>query len=359
MPVVHALSAAERALRLEVSENVSDYIRFALATLAKIDASAQVTKWNPDSRNIERLEKAAVAPGTTTDPQWAAPLVGMDVLVSAFGELLRPAEVLGRLLPKARRVPFNVTIPRRTAGASAGWVGEGKPAPFSSLAFDDDTFGFSKVMALVAITKDLVKEGRPDAVALVSKDLTKASAGAVDQALLDPTWAGMPGVSPPAVTHGAPTVAASGTDAAAFRKDAAALVSAMVAADTGLASPAWVMSPPQRAALSLMDAALIRDDGTLAGWPILETTSPAVAGRIVLIDASELNIADGGAELDSTEAALLEMAAPATNPPTAATVMVSTWVENLVCLRVLRYVNWMRTRPGSAGYISGAAYGLV
>ena len=59
----------------------------------------------------------------------------MDTLVSAFGELLRPAEVLGRLLPMARRVPFNVKVPRQTAGASAGWVGEGKPGPFSSLAF--------------------------------------------------------------------------------------------------------------------------------------------------------------------------------------------------------------------------------
>ena len=99
------------------------------------------------------------------------------------------------------------------------------------------------------------------------------------------------------MTHGAPTVAASGTDVAAFRLDAAALISAMVAAGTALAAPSWVTSPEQRAALSLADAALIRDDGTLAGWPVLTTTSPAVAGRIVLIDSQQtLNVAQTSAQ---------------------------------------------------------------
>ena len=167
----------------------------------------------------------------------------------------------------------------------------------------------------------------------------------------------MAGVKPPAGLL-APTVAASGSDVAAFRKDAAALVSAMVTAGTALAAPAWVMSPEQRVALDLMDSSLIKD-GLLAGFPILTTTSPAVAGRIVLIDASELNVADGGAEVDSSEEAMLEVAARHADPPTAATVLVSLWQLDLVALRVIRYANWMRTRPGSVGYIEGAAYGLA
>jgi hypothetical protein len=362
MTAVRAYSAAELALSREVNGNALDYVGFALCKAARggnaVDGLALFAAQRPGSRNIEVLRKAAMAPGMSGDPVWAGPLAQMDVLVTAFGQLLRPAEVLGRLWPQVRQVPFNVKIPRQTAGSSAGWTGEGAPASASALAFDSTDFQHYKLMCLVAITAELARLGRPDAVKLVASDLVKASAQASDEAFLDPNSAGVAGVKPPAVTHNAPSITASGTDTAAFRLDAAALIAAMSSAGTGFGSPSWVTSPQQAAALRLLDASLVRDGG-LAGWPILETTSPAVAGRIVLIVADELDVGDGGAEVDASQEALLEMAAPATDPPTSGTVLMSLWQLNLTALRVVRYLNWLRTRPGSVGVIEGANYGFA
>jgi hypothetical protein len=357
---------ANSNLGRRLDPDVTDHVRFVLGTLAGIDAAQLVTKWNPGSRNVERLRKAAIGAGTTTDPAYAGPLVGLDVLVEAFGALLRPSEILGQLLPFARRVPFNIKIPRQTAGSSVQWVGEGRVTPLAALAFASDDFLHFKLAVLVAVTKELAREGRPDTVALVTQDLIKATAQAVDEALLNPSFAGSPGISPASITHAAPSLVASGTDAVAFKADAAKLIGEMVAAGTSLTAGRWIMSPPQRAALSLLDPALIRDDGTLAGFPVLTTTCSAIAtgtappvGNIVLVDASELNIGDLGAQIDTSEEALLEMSAPPTDPPTAATVLVSMWQTGLVALRVLRFANWQRTRPGTCGVITGCSYGLA
>lgn len=362
MPAVRAMTAAELAASRETNADARDYVRWAMCLAARggraHEALALFAALKPHSRNLEYLRRAVVAPGMTSDPAWAGPLVQTQILASSFAEMLRPNEILGRILPSARRIPFNVKVPRQTAGASAGWVGEGKPAPFASLAFEADEFGFAKVGALVAVSKELIQLSEPSAVQLVSTDLVKASGEAVDQQLLDPAAVGSPGISPPSLTSGAVNLVASGSDVTAARRDLAELVKIMITAGTKLASPYWVMSPEQRAALDLMDASLIKND-LLASWPILTSTAPAVTGRITLIDASELNIADGGAELDSREEALVEMAAPATDHLTSGTVLISLWQLNILALKVVRYCNWSKVQAGAVGYIDECAYGLA
>jgi hypothetical protein len=77
--------------------------------------------------------RAAVAPGTTVQATFAAPLVITNYL-NDFLELLRPATLLGRI-PGLRHVPFNVSMPAQTAGGTYKWVGQGKMKPVTNAQY--------------------------------------------------------------------------------------------------------------------------------------------------------------------------------------------------------------------------------
>ena len=81
-------------------------------------------------------------------------------------------------------------------------------------------------------------------------------------------------------------------------------------------------------------------------------------GRIILAKASEILLADDGEVLlDASREASLQMDSAPTNPPVAATVMVSLWQMNLVGIRAERFINWKKRRAGAVQYIDAANYG--
>ena len=61
-------------------------------------------------------EKAAVAPGTTTDATWAGPLSAYGTAREALA-LERGVSIIGQLAPKMRRVPFKTKVSRETGTA--------------------------------------------------------------------------------------------------------------------------------------------------------------------------------------------------------------------------------------------------
>ena len=60
--------------------------------------------------------------------------------------------------------------------------------------------------------------------------------------------------------------------------------------------------------------------------------------------------------LDASNQASLQMDSAPTNPPVAATVMVSLWQMNLVGIRAERFINWSKRRAGAVQYIDSANY---
>ena len=107
-------------------------------------------RWHNETPEVVEVLRAAVAAGTTTDPAWAAPLVNYQVMASEFIELLRAETILGRL-NGYRSVPFNIKIPRQTAGATANWVGEGLSKPVSRLVLDQVTLPWAKIAVICVI----------------------------------------------------------------------------------------------------------------------------------------------------------------------------------------------------------------
>jgi len=334
--------------------------------------------WHDSTPEVETVLKAAVAAGTTTDATWAKPLVEYQNMVSEFAELLRPQTIIGRI-PGLRRVPFNIKVPRQTAGSSAQWVGEGAPKPVSALAFDQITLGHTKLAGIVVLTDELVRLSNPSAEAIVRQDLIDTIVSTMDRDFIDPTNAGTTDVKPASITNGVTPVTASGTSIDHLRADVKALMAKFIAANMSLAGAVWIMSEIQALSLAMMLNPLGQPEfpglavngasgGTFFSLPVVLSEnvmdnpgsgSPITGNgaRIILAKASEIMLADDGeVMLDASREASLQMDSAPTNPPVAATVFTSLWQMNLVGIRAERFINWRKRRSGAVQYIDAAKY---
>ncbi|WP_244138741.1 phage major capsid protein [Burkholderia sp. BCC1640] len=341
------------------------FTRYAIAlarSKGNLMQAAEIAKqWKDSTPEVETVLKAAVAAGTTTDPTWAAPLVEYQNMAGEFIELLRPATIVGRI-EGLRRVPFNVRIPGQATGSSVGWVGEGKPAPVSALAFNTTTLGFSKVAGIVAITEELARFSTPSAEGVIQQDLISTISQFLDGQFIDPAVeAGANGLSPASITNGIKAIPASGKDAEAVRADVKKVFQAYIAANLSVAGAVWIMSETTALALSLMlnvmgqpeFPGLTMAGGTFFGLPAI--LSQTAGNNIVLAKASEILFADdGGVTLDVSREASLQMDSA---PVAGATELVSLWQSGFIALKAERFINWKRRRLEGVQYISGAAYG--
>ncbi|QQK01847.1 phage major capsid protein [Burkholderia anthina] len=341
------------------------FTRYAIAlarSKGNLMQAAEIAKqWKDSTPEVEIVLKAAVAAGTTTDPAWAGPLVQYQDMAAEFIELLRPATIVGRI-EGLRRVPFNVRIPGQATGSSVGWVGEGKPAPVSALAFNTTTLGFSKVAGIVAITEELARFSTPSAEGVIQQDLISTISQFLDGQFIDPdVEAGANGLSPASITNGVKAIPASGNDAEAVRADVKKVFQAFIKANLSVAGAVWIMSETTALSLSLMlnvmgqpeFPGLTMAGGTFFGLPAI--LSQTVGNNIVLAKASEILFADdGGVTLDVSREASLQMDSA---PVAGATELVSLWQSGFIAMKAERFINWKRRRVEGVQYISGAAYG--
>lgn len=341
------------------------FTRYAIALMrakGNLPQAAEIAKgWHDSTPEVEAVLKVAVAAGTTTTDHWASQLADYTYMASEFIEFLRPQTIIGKI-PGLRRVPFNIKLPLQNAGSSVGWVGEGAQKPVSKLNFDTVNFRFAKAAGIVVLTDELVRFSNPSAEALVRTDLAAAIAQFLDEQFIDPTVAEVANVSPASITNGAGTIAASGTDATAFRNDLADALTQMLNANVDPSGMHIVMQPTLAVALSLMRNALGQQEfpgitasgGTIEGYSVVTSNSVPV-GVVVFVKPSEILLADeGGINLDaSTEASLVmdDGVSP------AGTTLVSLWQKNMVALRAERIINWARRRDAAVFYITAAGYG--
>jgi len=324
-------------------------------------------RWPDQADEINMILRAPVAPGTTTDATWAAPLAHAQTLQNEFIELLRPETILGKL--NLRRVPFNVLIPGQTQGSTVAWVGQTAPKPVSSLGFADITLGINKIAGIVVISDELARLSTPSAEALIQADMIAQISQFMDVSFIDPASTAQAGVRPAAVTVGATAIAASGTDADALRSDVRALYAQWIATNQNNTGAAWVTTPGLAMAIGMMQNPLGQPEfpgvgatgGTFMGLPMVvseSVPSDTNGALLVLIKQSEILLADdGGVTIDVSREASLQMNSAPDNPATAATVFTSLWQQNLVGIRAERYITWAKRRPQAVAYISGANYG--
>jgi HK97 family phage major capsid protein/HK97 family phage prohead protease len=321
--------------------------------------------------DIDFVTRAGIAAGNTSDTTWASPLINYNVMAQEFIEYLRPMTIIGRI-NNFRRVPFNVKMPRGTGGTTVNWVGEGAPKPVSAMAFDTVSMTWAKCAGIVILTDELVRFSNPSAEAIVQQDLAAAIATFLDVNFIDPTKSAVTSVSPASVTNGVSPISATGTTPDALRADLKTLLQSFAANNIGLTGSVFVMTAQQAVAISLMRNSLGQpefpgvtiDGGTLNGIPIVASEnvpgtggSPTDGSLIVLLKPPEILLADDGqVSIDASREASVQMDGAPDSPPTASTVSMSLWQNNMVGIRAERYINWVKRRSTAVGFIQYAKY---
>lgn len=352
------------------------FTRYALAlaaskgNLMQALAMVQANKtWRDQTPEVETVLKAAVAAGTTSDSTWAAPLVEYQVMASEFIEYLRPRTIIGRI-PGLRRVPFKVKVPRQTAVATVGWVGEGKPKPVGKGAFDSVTLDFYKIAGIIVLTQELVRLSNPAAESLAREDLAGGIIQLMDQDFVDPDKAVSASVSPASITNGVTPRTATGTTYATFVADVKAVMQNFM--DVHISPDTIIMREELALAMSLMVTSLgnpqfpglTKDGGTLLGLPVVTSQnipytedSPQEGSPIIFLRASDIMLADEGQVMIdvSTEASVQMNDAP-DDPASASTVLTSFWQHNLIGIRAERMINWAKRRSAAVQFIAAAKY---
>ena len=321
-------------------------------------------QWKDSTPEVEIAVKAAVAAGNTTDSSWASPLVVTQNMASEYVELLYPMTILGKL-NGIRRVPFNVSMPRTTAGSTSSWVGEDDPKPVSKMSFETITLGHTKIATIVVLSEELVQDSSPAAEAIVQADMLASIAAYSDAQFIDPTVTASGSVRPASITNGLTTNNMTGAAVADVITDVKTLMDGFVNANIPFTNAAWVMHPRTALALSLLLSQLGTyqfptinvTGGTFMGFPVITSTSvPIDTGDdtyIVLIDAGSVLLADGGMQVDVSREASLQMDGA---PSDSASSVISLWQKNLVGLRCERRICYRRRRDEAVQVLSAVSY---
>lgn len=359
-----AASDARGGTIISVSRNLpkgTGFTRKAMALLVckgnKMEAAEYAKQWRDSTPEVEMELKSAIAAGTTQDATWAAPLALPMPLASEFIELLRPATIIGKI-PNLRKVPFNVSVPKQTAGGTYGWVGEGATKPVTNLQFGTVNLGFAKAAGIIVLTEELVRVSSPSAEAAVRNDMIKGIAGFLDSQFVLPAVAPVANVSPGSITNGTTPLTTAGTSAANARTDILALIGSVLVANGDTSNLVLIMSQTNALALGAalnplgqsMFPGMGAQGGSILGIPVI--TSQAAGANVILLDAQGILFADDGqVNIDVSREASLQMDSAPDSPTVETTVMVSLWQHNLVGLRAERWMNWVRATLASVKYV--------
>lgn len=315
------------------------------------------------TRGNDWVSKAAVAVGTTTDSDYAAPLVNYTVMVQDFFEFLRPQTIIGQIAG-LRTVPFNVRVPRQIGGGSAAWVGEGAPKPATATSFDYVELKYTKLATIAVITEELARFSSPSAEMIIRDTLAAAIIQTMDTDFVDPANAGSANVKPASITNGVSAIPSTGNTEAEIRIDIGNVFAPWIAANLTPLGGVWIMSATTALALSLVlnesgnpaFPGITMSGGLFFGLPVV--VSETVGNIVILARAPDILLADDGqVTIDVSREASVQMDDVPTNPVVAATVLVSLWQHNLIGVRAERMVSWVKGRAAAVQYLSGVNWG--
>lgn len=305
-------------------------------------AAEHARQWR-DPHLTEWMERAVTQPSTAD----GAPAL-MPPGAAAIVELTRARSLIGRIRG-LRRVPFRRDVAIATGGAEFQWIGEGAPAPVGRLQWSAADLVERKAGGIVALSQEILEFSDPAAEGLARAEIVNGLAAFLDRAFVDPALAET-NASPASLTNGATPIPGSGDPLQDLQTLIEAAVDALGTGDglTILMSDSVAL----RIAAALGSAgapAFGVGGGTLFGVPVV--TSSAMGDQMVAVHAPSVLLADDGrmtvdlsrhaSVLMDTDPASVEQAAD------AAPAYTSLWQNNLVGLRIMRWVNWEPARDNA------------
>lgn len=307
--------------------------------------AAQVELADDDA--MFRILKSAIGAGTISDANWASELSDFARLSGEFASRLRPATILGKLRGM-RPVPPNTRTIREASGGGGGWVAAGNPTPLSQYDLDEISLGVSKMQGGIVLTDEMTRTANAASLAWLEQLMIRTLAALLDAAFIDPTLTA--GDGPASATNGATPTQSTGSSAAQATADLKAMVQKLIDAGSDLSNATFVLHPRTALALSLMlntgnqfaFPSITALGGSLLGLPAITSAAvPIDTGAdtyISLIDASRILVADDGlAAVDVSWQSSVQLV---TDPATGAQTMVSLWANNLVGVRLTRWISW-------------------
>jgi len=311
-------------------------------------AFAEARGWT----EVVHMMKTATTASTTTE--WAG---AAGPVTSGFIAATRPLTITGRLALRAAALNTRLVI--GTGTSVGGFVFENEPEPVLEGSFSEVTLLPRRMVTTSVVTKDLLLLSVPGAEEVVLGELKRALVHAEDAAFIDNSALG-------SITIGAPTITSTGATIAAIDTDLKATLQVAFNADIPLLAPAWVMHPQTATYLASLRGtagpaypSINVKGGSLLGIPVLTSTAVARHGSpgetfITLLDASEILYADSGAaDIEVARHAAVEMS---DTPTGGAQNLRSLWQNNMVALRIQRWLAWRVMRSGAVVVLDGITY---
>jgi HK97 family phage major capsid protein len=308
------------------------------------------------------ITRAAVTPGTTTDPAWAGALVAAQTLSGEMIELVMKEAVIGQLT-QVRRVPFNIRIPREVSMiGTAKWVGQGASKPVGKGAYDFVTIPWAKAALITVITDELARFSNPAAETLMRDGLVRAITDFMNDQFLGSGIAPVANISPGGITNGLPvgqTFPSSGESQAQIQYDLTHAVSLLYEFNSPRA-PTWIMHPQNLIYIGAVLNAFGQPafpsaaGKSLMGFPVI-TSSHLDTDEIILLDQPSVLLAsDDSVTIDVSREASVQMDDA---PATPASPLVSFWAQNLIGIRGEMYAYWQRATDKGVVLITSVGYG--
>ena len=309
----------------------------------------------------DAIRKSVIAPLSEADAVAVLRPYAIDL-----ADALRPMTILGRLTA-ARKVKTRVRFIAASGGATGSFVAEGAPTPFSAMALATaGTIEPSKCVAALVQSAELFEESLEGTQDLLRNDLLAACAEAADAAFIAPDNGGAPG-RPASITNAGVQLTSSGATLANVDADLKALISAHVAAGNSLENAVLVGHPRSLTHIgSLRGSAgssafpsVGAKGGAIWGIPVLASASCDMGNSpsetvLAIVEADQILVADDGPlVVEVTREASLQLSdAPSAN----AAQEISLWQNNLLALKLVRWINWRARRTGAASSIVGINY---
>jgi hypothetical protein len=336
-----------------VMENYSDLKKLrddlgrstALMYWLKANGSTSRNNANEHFQNILPAYLKSAIPSHTADPAAVA-----QVLTDQFGQLVKRAELIGRL--GLVSVPPLTWTPMVTTTGSASFTAEGQPFP--AILFDR-VLSFlqpKKIGLVAAFTREFLRSTDERSAAVLFQKLRAVIINGLDEAFLSDA-AAVAGDNPAGILAGI-SAAGAGSPSSAD-DDARALLDAVCDGDPQ--DPAFVCN--RRGAMYLRglsdanhgslfrDVSAGADVGSVAGIP--QFVCRAAGARLILIDRALIGVADEGLELDQSSVASVHL----DNAPTVgAASMTSAMQTNTQIIRAIRNIDWVRAADDAVSYIT-------
>jgi hypothetical protein len=288
---------------------------------------------SPRVQTVLRAVAGTINPGS---PGWGIELADAQIIQDGFFAALRFADAFDRMLVDMRRLPARTRLVANTSVASSA-PGEGESKTIGQLSLADGQLDPLKAQCTCVVSQEIARA--PGAVDFLNSELQAGIATSTDSAFIA------------AISDGAPSIAASGTDAEALRYDIGLAIASIA---IGAASRPFVLMSPARAlAISLMSASgggqefpgMTPSGGEISGITVLATDGTTT--DIAIADASGLAADPGELLLSAASHASVDMGGG----------LVSLWSQNLLGLRAERHFAASAARPGAVAVITGANYG--